>query len=360
MQRLICPNPVSLLEAKKSTLVFMFSRELPDATTVLTYREVNGPKPDRAFRLKNSTGISLPKGPISIDMETPVDPKFPLGRSEDFGMGKAIFEQTQPSQERLVVYATDMNVGIRANRGEVISSTISVGLKSGIGYVTSASRVLTEYNLNNVGDEDVEIYLDHRRTLPGSDVVVTGGNAHDPESLADGYFRTKVHLAGKAEQKVQVQEVYRKIDRVSLSSAGKKRVGGILTVIGHTKDKLLDNPNIKAVLAIAEKIDAKNGEIGVQDSVVTKLKARHQQAKSTLEALKNPDSIKEFEAEIMKVYRNLQAVENVDLPRLTKERDALESEYTSALNALVGSWADVPKKKSIPATGVMDEHGLRH
>jgi hypothetical protein len=57
MQRLICPSPVKLLESKKSTLVFMFSRPLSEASTVLVYNEANGPKPDRTFRLTNTIGV---------------------------------------------------------------------------------------------------------------------------------------------------------------------------------------------------------------------------------------------------------------------------------------------------------------
>jgi hypothetical protein len=344
-QKLTCPDRIAVLNAKESTLIPMFNRVCDSARTVLVYRRANGVKPDRAIRFTNTLGVGLPVGAITVDQEV-----VEGTNKSHVTLGKAILQATQPGEDRLIIYATDLNVVVRALSGKPIEETVtSASLKNGKGFVSTRRVAVSEYVIKNHGDEEVELYLEHARILPSSQATASGGDARDFESMSDGYFRTKVTVPSHADDFiVAIKEVEVSVQQMVLSEST------FLTIVKN--GELGSQPGIVKILDLYERMHNKAEETKQKSEELEVLKKQHQRTGSSLETLNSVDvdllKRQPLLDEFLSLGRKINDIENIEIPKLRGEWKELESEQQAAIKALSAEWVAKPENvEDAVATG---------
>ncbi len=101
--------------------------------------QVNAERPMSAVKLKNTTGLQLAGGPITV---------FDAGV---YG-GDGQIDNLQPDEERLITYAVDLSVEAKTESKPSQELLLTVRADSGVFYITRKLRRVLEYTLRNKDD----------------------------------------------------------------------------------------------------------------------------------------------------------------------------------------------------------------
>ena len=139
------------------------------------------------FQLKNSTGLHLSGGPITVFQD-------------GIYAGDAQINNVQPGEDRLISYAVDLQLVADAKQPSVHQETISISLRSGVLYLTRRLRNEQTFTFRNKADDAKTVLVQYR--LPGSQFKLIEPQEF-AEKTADEY-RFKVEVAGKKTAKLNV------------------------------------------------------------------------------------------------------------------------------------------------------------
>ena len=139
------------------------------------------------FQLKNSTGLHLSGGPITVFQD-------------GIYAGDAQINNVQPGEDRLISYAVDLQLVAEAKQPRVHQETISISLRSGVLYFTRKLRNEQTFTFRNKADAAKSVLVQYR--LPSSQFKLIEP-LEFAEKTADEY-RFKVEVAGKKTAKLNV------------------------------------------------------------------------------------------------------------------------------------------------------------
>jgi hypothetical protein len=180
-------TPVSVKRGQSALVPILGSRF--DGRRVAHYNaEVREKNPMSAVLFRNTTGLTLEGGPITV---------FEDGSYA----GEAMLETTKPGEERLLPFAVDLGCLVQ---GATRTDSGSVHLAKVVNGVMEVHRFLLQrrsYEIHNKTDRDRELYLDHRIS-PGQELVETP----DPVEKTENFYRFKLELAARAQITFTVTE----------------------------------------------------------------------------------------------------------------------------------------------------------
>lgn len=140
-------HPVNL-PRQKSALLPIVQHEI-DASRVSVYNpSVHAKYPLLGLKLKNSTGVNLMQGPITV---------FDAG----VYAGDARILDLQPNDERLLTYAVDLGVEVEAKSQNPPSRITAVRLNKGLLYSTTKQREEKTYRAVNRAQDDRTLLVEH-------------------------------------------------------------------------------------------------------------------------------------------------------------------------------------------------------
>ncbi|MDQ3814714.1 MAG: DUF4139 domain-containing protein [Armatimonadota bacterium] len=139
-----------------------------------TRRALNG------FRLKNSTGLHLSGGPITVFQD-------------GVYAGDAQINNVQPGEDRLISYAVDLQLVADVKEPKSRQNTLSISAKSGVLIITRKQQNEQVYTFRNKADQPKTVLLQYR--VPGDEWKVVEP-AKWAEKTADEY-RFKVEVPGQ-------------------------------------------------------------------------------------------------------------------------------------------------------------------
>jgi hypothetical protein len=183
----VVDHPISLAR-QKSALLPIVGKEV-EGTRVSIYNPAVQPKhPLLGLRFKNTTGLHLSQGPITV-----------FEGSTYAGDTRVL--DVQPGEERLVSYAIDLGTEVITQPGPGSSRITSVRAVKGV--VTTVTKVREErtYKIANRSEQDRTLLIEHpNRTNQQFKLVET---AKPVEETAEVYrFKTEVKAGAEATFKV--------------------------------------------------------------------------------------------------------------------------------------------------------------
>src|SRR5262249_50386267 len=144
-----------------------------EAVSIFNERSRTG-NPLSGLRLKNTTGLTLDGGPITI-----ID--------GDSYAGEALVDRIKPDETRLVSYAVDLGVRVSTKNGTASESVSSVKVVNGVVEIAVKNVDTRTYTINNVSDKAKVLIIEHPRRTNFKLV-----NSAEPNSLTDNYYRFRV------------------------------------------------------------------------------------------------------------------------------------------------------------------------
>jgi hypothetical protein len=181
-------HPVTI-RRNQSALVPIVLRPFEGRPVLLYNRQTRAENPMRCVEFKNTTGLTLEGGPVTvIEGGTYV--------------GEAMLETLKPDEQRLVPYAVELSVSVLDNIDSHNERAFRVVIRNG-QLITHYFQVQkTTYNFNNKSDREQIVYLDHPR----------GGSAWklhetaEPHEITENFWRFRFTLAAKQVTAFVVQQ----------------------------------------------------------------------------------------------------------------------------------------------------------
>ncbi len=199
-------TPISLAR-QKSAMLPIVSEEVDGEKLSIYNERVHAKYPLNGFRLKNSTGLHLSQGPITV---------FDGG----IYAGDAQTEGLPPGQERLISYALDLKTEVAPQALPGKEEVVAASLRKGVLLVTRKSIDEKTYQVTN-RDQKQKVVLVEHPLRPDWRLIEPG---EPPERTRDVY-RFKVPVAAGSGTRLRVREENQILQTVRLIDSGPDAIG---------------------------------------------------------------------------------------------------------------------------------------
>jgi hypothetical protein len=323
-----CRRPVSI-GANRSAIIPVFEVELPDARFVLYYkREQHAERPYRAIKLVNPGPQGLGRGVCTV---------FQGGI---YG-GHCVVPVTKPGEDRLLPFALETGVKVTHDSPRYEVRTAAVSISEGVCWKTTLTVRETIYRVRSSRDEAFAVTLDHPHLAKRAKAKATLEREVATESLAaagtlpEGW-RYEFPLAGK--QTLLVHIVESRTERTKIELGDASDIPKLQALFDGTDGPLLSDTKFLNCLELQKQVSAKREEIARANGQVQSLNNRQDRLRKNLAVAGNDEQSARWRAELGAAETRLTELEQTTLPRLERERDALEAQLRQALKALVLEW----------------------
>jgi hypothetical protein len=190
-------NQPLTLPRQKSALLPVVNAGVGAERVSIYNEKVQAAYPLLGLRLRNTTGLHLMQGPITV---------FDGGTYA----GDALLGDVQPKQERLISYAVDLAVEVKAEVKDEPERVVAVRIVKGTLGRTFSLRQTTTYRIRNRGDRDRLVILEHPDRTPEYKLRSPAGPRKGSRDLYR--FEVKVPAGGSAtfpvvEEREQLRQV---------------------------------------------------------------------------------------------------------------------------------------------------------
>jgi hypothetical protein len=209
----VIDQPVNL-GRQKSALLPIINKDV-DATRVSIYNpSVQAKHPLLGLKFKNSTGMNLSQGPITI-----------FEGSTYAGDTRVL--DLQPNEERLVSYAIDLGTEVSVKNGNNTSRITKVKAVKGIIWTDTLIREEKVYDISNRSETDRVVLLEHPNRK-GQGFVFKGDNK--PAEEASDVFRFSVPVSSKKDLSYTVVEERTQGAQITLTNNTDDQIRFFLTL----------------------------------------------------------------------------------------------------------------------------------
>ena len=302
-------HPVTI-RRNQSALVPIVQRRFDGRSVLLHNRRTRPGNPMRAVELKNSTGLTLEGGPVTV-------------LEGDRYVGEAMLDTLKPDEERLVPYAVELSVRVLDNIDSHDEATHRLVIRDGRLTATSLRVQKTTYHFDSKGEEEQTLYLDHPRD---------GGSwkLHDspqPHETTEGCWRFRFQLPAK---QVTAFVVKQKHTVRSQTQLGGLDASGLLAV---QEQKHLDEPTrqvLKQAAAALKKAAEIEARLARLEQERQRIHAEQKRIRENLGALGDKSGEKELRARLVKTLNE----QEDRLDAIVRETDKLAGDRDTARDAV--------------------------
>jgi hypothetical protein len=228
----VIDQPVNL-GRQKSALLPIINKDV-DATRVSIYNPgVQAKHPLLGLKFKNSTGMNLSQGPITV-----------FEGSTYAGDTRVL--DLQPNEERLVSYAIDLGTEVSVKNGNNTSRITKVKAVKGIVWTDTLIREEKVYDISNRSTTDRVVLLEHPNRK-GQGFVFKGDNK--PAEETSDVFRFSVPVSSKKDQSYTVIEERTQGQQIALTNNSGDQIRFFLSLNETSpalKQRLTDALTMKA------------------------------------------------------------------------------------------------------------------
>jgi hypothetical protein len=177
------------IDRNRSALVPIVAKEIDGEAVDLYNESVRPGNPLAAVRLKNSTGLTLEGGPLTVL----------LGGSY---AGEALTQTLKPGEERYISYAVDLGLHVHTKTGSKTEEVDRVIINRGLLRMHRAVIETKAYTLDNKGPRLKTVIIDHPYHADWKLL-----NKEKPVEITDNYIRFEVKAAGQETTSFTVREM---------------------------------------------------------------------------------------------------------------------------------------------------------
>jgi len=241
----VIDQPVNL-GRQKSALLPIINKDV-DATRVSIYNPgVQAKHPLLGLKFKNSTGMNLSQGPITV-----------FEGSTYAGDTRVL--DLQPNEERLVSYAIDLGTEVSVKNGNNSSRITKVKAVKGIVSSETLIREEKVYDISNRSETDRKLLIEHPNRK-GQGFLFVGANK--PAEEAAEVFRFEIPVAAKKDLSYTVTEERTQGASITLTNGQENQIRFFLSLNEAS-------PALKAKLSEALGLKAKFDDVRREITTIT-------------------------------------------------------------------------------------------
>jgi len=266
------------------------------------------------LRVKNTTGVHLMGGPITI-------------YRDDVYAGDATFEDLQPNEQRLVSYAIDLGVQSERKENAGIQEIVSIKLLKGSLNVTRKYRRVVDYTFAVKDGKDRRIMVEHP-FLNGWDLI----EPKTPDERTAALYRFTINATAKDGGKLAVTEERTDLQAIRVVDADTNTLVAYLQS-GKISPAVRDA--LQRVIGLQNKINDVRAQRAQKQQRIAQIRAGQNDIRQNMDRLdRTSDLYKRYvtmldgqETEILELQK--------DIEDLQKQEDAQRKElndYVAGLN----------------------------
>lgn len=221
-------HPVTI-RRNQSALVPIVLESFEGRSALLYNKQTREENPMRCVELKNTTGLTLEGGPLTV-------------LEESTYVGEAMLETIKPDEEKLVPYAVELGVHVLDNIDSHEEKVHRVTIRQGQLRTSCVQIKKTTYTINNKSDEEMILWLEHERGGTGWTLMETP----EPREITRSYWRFRFSIEPKKTTQFVVQQKSTQQQTYALQSFD------VNTLLVWIDQKHLDDKTIKVLQKITE------------------------------------------------------------------------------------------------------------
>ncbi|NMO16494.1 hypothetical protein HPC49_04155 [Pyxidicoccus fallax] len=308
-------RPVTV-HRNQSALVPILHKSFEGRRVLLYNRATREKNPMACIELKNTTGLTLEGGPVTVT-------------EDERYVGEAMLDTMKPHDKRFVPYAVELGCAVsvedRTEDGPVFRTVVSRGT-----LVVEYFHVRqTKYLVRNKAARPQVLYVEHSRT--GWELMK---DAPEPAETTDSAWRFKRELAPTSQDELVVTERTRGSRQYLLSSMGMDEV--TYFVSSRYIDRQVADA-LREVVTLRERVTALDQEVQRLTTERDELFRDQERIRSNIESLKSGASQRElaerFVTKLNEQEDRLEAIAR-EQQRLTKERQTAQEELNRRIQSL--------------------------
>jgi hypothetical protein len=321
-------QPVSLPRQKSALLPIV--NQAVEASKVSIYNEgVHAKFPLLGLRFKNTTGLHLMQGPITIF-------------EGDTYAGDARITDLQPKETRLVSYAVDLGTEVAPEQKPGHDDLVAVKLFKGLLETTHQQRQTKVYTIKNRSEHPRHLLIEHP--------IHPGWNLLTPEKPAERsreVYRFTVDAKPNQTEKVAVVEETRLSQQIALSNSPDETIRFFLRATSTSaKVKQALEEVLKRKAQLAETQHA----VGVEEQALQAIGRDQERLRANIQRV--PPTSQAYQRYLKKFDEQETEIESrqAKLAQLQKTAEQQRQAYESFLANLSGEWRGSIPFTALPAT----------
>ncbi len=233
-------HPVTIAR-NRSALVPIVATEIKGQAVDLYNEKIRAKNPLAAIRLKNTTGLTLEGGPLTV---------FQGGSYA----GDALVKTFKPDEKRYITYAVDLGLHVNTKMGTKSEQVDRVIINRGVIRMRRGIIETKTYNLDNRNPRSKTVVIEHPFHANWKLL-----NKEKPIEITDNYLRFEVKVPGLKITKFSVREMRESWERIMISNLTPDQI-----IILARKEYLSESTQKKLEQIVALKSEISNINRGLQ------------------------------------------------------------------------------------------------
>lgn len=198
-------NPVTV-KRNQSALVPILHTDLEGRRVAVYNPEIRAKNPMSAVRLRNTTGLTLEGGPVTV-------------LEDEQYVGESMLETMKPDEERLVPYSVELGCVITLDDHSETRDVHFARIAGGKLHLHRYRIRRRIYVIVNKTDRKLDLFLEHR-FAPGSELADTPA----PADKTDHYYRFRFDVLPKNTTKFVVNEKGEEFEALAVHNANRDQL----------------------------------------------------------------------------------------------------------------------------------------
>ena len=294
--------PVSVPREQSAMIPFVSGGIQADPVAIFN-PQVQADHPLSGARLKNTTGLHLMGGPLTV---------FDEGGNGNGYVGDALMDDTEPGQTRLISYALDLAVDAHSEPGAGSGTLVALTIVQGILHITRREQESTVYTLKNNGLKAETVVIEHPDRGDDWKLLEPAQATERTASL----LRFDVPVAAKASRKFTVREEHPDDETYGLLDTGEDT---LLVYIRSGEASAAVRAALQEVIARRRAVAETQAKINGVDARIQALSQGQTRIRDNMKALDHASAL-------YKRYVGELDAQETRLGALQSEKDALGME----------------------------------
>jgi hypothetical protein len=306
-------HPVTI-RRNQSALVPIVLRSFEGRPVLLYNRATRAENPMRCVEFKNTTGLTLEGGPVTV---------LEGGNY----VGEAMLDTLKPDEQRLVPYAVELGVSVLSNYESHNERVHKVVIRRGQMKVQYVQVQQTTYTFHNKGDTEQTVYLDHPRIGEEWKLFDTG----EPHEITESYWRFRFALPARKVSKYAVRQRCTMSQTHALTDVGDKQLALWL------EQRYLDARTeqvLRQVMELRQQTAGIEEQIKRLEKERETIHAEQKRIRENLQSLGDRSAEKELRERFVRTL-NTQEDRLEQIEREMQERQAARDRCREQMNALL-------------------------
>jgi hypothetical protein len=315
-------HPVTI-RRNQSALVPIVQKQFEGKPVLLHNRQTRPNNPMRAVELRNTTGLTLEGGPVTV-LE-----------GESY-VGEAMLDTLKPNEQRLVPYAVELGVHVLDNVEGYDEEAHRAIIRDGTLTLSSLHIQKTTYHFDNKSTEEMPLYLDHPRDG-------AHWKLHDtpaPVEVTENFWRFKLNLPAGMATTFSVRQQHTTRHAQALGDMSMTRLTALI------EQKYLDEPTRKVLrqaAAALKKVADLEMKASRLDQEKDRIHKEQERIRKNLGSLGDRSDEKELRAKMIKTLTEQEA----RLEAISREAAQLQAECATAREAVSRAFAGLEMESGV-------------